>query len=127
MTSTIIPIDLGGVNCYLVTAGDGFLLVDTGIASKRAGLEKALEKAGCRPGNLKLILLTHGDIDHVDNGAYLQAKYGAKIAMHADDAGMVEQGNMGWNRKAKPAICSVTPLTILNRVVNLKSRNTSPL
>ena len=26
-------------------------------------------------------------------------KYGAKIAMHPDDAGMAEQGDMFWNRK----------------------------
>ena len=102
MSQSIIPIDLGGVNCYLLPAGEGFILVDTGIAAERADLEKVLEKAGCRPGNLRLILITHGDIDHVDNGAYLQAKYGAPVAMHALDAGMVEHGDMGWNRKPKP-------------------------
>jgi glyoxylase-like metal-dependent hydrolase (beta-lactamase superfamily II) len=108
MTDNIIPIDLGGVNCYLVRAGDGFILVDTGIAMRRANLEKALESAGCRPGNLKLIVITHGDIDHVDNAAYLREKYGAKIAMHAADAGMVEGGDMGAGRKAKPD--KVTPV-----------------
>ena len=29
-------------------------------------------------------------------------KYGIKIAMHTDDSGMVERGDMHWNRKAKP-------------------------
>ena len=45
--------------------------------------------------------MTHGDSDHADNAAFLREKYGAKIAIHADDAGMVERGDMGWNRKAK--------------------------
>ena len=73
----IIPIDLGGVNCYLVSAGDGFILVDTGVASLRAKLEQSLLAAGCKPGNLKRILITHGDLDHAENAAYLRDKYGA--------------------------------------------------
>jgi len=102
MPQAIIVIDLGGVNCYLIKTTTGFILIDTGFASKRADLEKALEAAGCKPGNLSLVILTHGDADHADNAAYLQAKYGAKIAIHPDDAGMVESGNMGINRKARP-------------------------
>jgi glyoxylase-like metal-dependent hydrolase (beta-lactamase superfamily II) len=51
---------------------------------------------------LRLILITHGDADHAGNAAFLRARYGAKIAMHAADTGMVEKGDMGWNRKPKP-------------------------
>jgi hypothetical protein len=36
MTQEIKTINLGGVNCYLIKAGDGFILVDTGFSSKRA-------------------------------------------------------------------------------------------
>jgi hydroxyacylglutathione hydrolase len=102
MPSQTTIINLGGVNCYLLLAGDGYILIDTGFAGKRAQLEKSLEKAGCTPGKLKLILLTHGDIDHADNCVYLRSKYGGKIAMHSLDAGMVERGDMSFNRKAKP-------------------------
>ena len=108
MTQEIKTINLGGVNCYLVKAGDGYILIDTGFASKRAFLEKELERAGVLPGNLTLILLTHGDSDHADNSAYLREKYGAQIAMHLDDSGMVETGDMSWNRKSKPDKISIT-------------------
>ncbi len=91
------------VNCYLVTVDDGYVLIDTGRGGKRKAIEGALEEAGCRPGNLKLILLTHGDFDHSGNAAYLREKYAAEIAMHADDAGMVEHGDMTWNRR-KPNV-----------------------
>jgi hydroxyacylglutathione hydrolase len=101
MPQEIRTINLG-VNCYLVKTGDGYVLIDTGFSAKRVGLEKRLESAGCRAGNLNLIILTHGDSDHADNGAYLRDKYHAKIAMHAADAGMVERGDMSWNRKAQP-------------------------
>jgi hydroxyacylglutathione hydrolase len=102
MAHELRTINLRGVNCYLLKAGSGFVLIDTGFKSKRLLLEKELAGAGCKPGDLKLIILTHGDSDHADNCVYLREKYGAKIAMHKDDAGMVERGDMGWNRKAKP-------------------------
>jgi hydroxyacylglutathione hydrolase len=35
------------------------------------------------------------------NAAYLREKYGAKIVIHADDAGMIERGDTNWNRKDK--------------------------
>ncbi len=102
MIQEIKAIDLGGVNCYLIKANDGYLLVDTGYANKRTELEKQLENAGCKPGNLKLIVLTHGDSDHADNASYVRERFGAQIAMHKNDLEMVERGDMSWNRKAKP-------------------------
>ena len=102
MITRIKTINLGGVNCYLATAGNDFVLIDTGFSNKRRQLVDELENAGCQPDNLKLIILTHGDIDHAANAAYLRQNYHSRIAMHREDAGMVEQGNMGWNRKARP-------------------------
>jgi glyoxylase-like metal-dependent hydrolase (beta-lactamase superfamily II) len=90
------------VNCYFLAAGDGYILIDTGFAAKRVQLENSLESVGCKPGKLKLIVLTHGDSDHAGNCAFLRNKYGCKIAMHSSDSGMVERGDMSWNRKAKP-------------------------
>jgi len=91
------------VNCYLIRTGDSYILIDTGNPKKRGAIEKELESSGCRPGNLKLIVLTHGDFDHTGNAAYLREKFGTKIAMHYGDSGMVERGDMFWNRK-KPNI-----------------------
>lgn len=98
MKEEIIRIDLSGVNCYLVKAGDGFVLCDTGghmvmdkeFTNRREQLERELEKVGCQPGKLKLIVLTHGDCDHVANAAYIREKYKVKIAMHSDDLRLVE-------------------------------------
>ena len=112
MSQEIITIDFGGINCYLIKTGDGYILIDTGFPAKRTDLEKELESAGCKPENLELVVITHGDHDHAGNCAYLREKYGAKIAMHADDLGMVERGDMGWNRKAKPDKISMIFRTI---------------
>jgi hydroxyacylglutathione hydrolase len=87
------------VNCYLVRTNTGYILIDTGMPSQRRAIVQELELAGCQPGSLKQIILTHGDIDHCGNAAYLRQKFGTTIAMHYDDFGMVEHGDMFWNRQ----------------------------
>ena len=99
-----LPFKLGSVNCYLAETDSGYILIDTGGSNKRSELERELESAGCKPGNLKLIVLTHGDFDHIGNAAYLRQKFGTKIAMHKDDSGMAERGDMFWNRKSGNAL-----------------------
>jgi len=94
-----MPFKFGSVNCYLIKTEAGFILIDSGAPTMRSDLVKALERAGCQPGNLHLIVITHGDFDHTGNAAYLREKYAAKIAIHPDDAGMAEQADMFWNRK----------------------------
>ncbi len=94
-----LPFNLGNVNGFLIQGNNGFVLIDTGSSHARADLEKALSEAGCHPGDLKLIVLTHGDFDHTGNAAYISKKFGAPVAMHAADAGMAEWGNMFYGRK----------------------------
>ena len=74
-----LPYRLGTVNCYPIETDTGYILIDTGCSNKRSELEKELERAGCKPGNLKLIVLTHGDFDHTGNANYLREKFGALI------------------------------------------------
>ncbi len=85
-------IDLGFVNAYLVPAGDGFVLIDTGMPFHWGKLEAELIRAGALPGKLKLVILTHADIDHVGGCAKLQKKYKVPIAVHAGDRDQAETG-----------------------------------
>lgn len=107
MAIEIEAINLGFVNCYLVKNGGDFFLVDTGFPPQRGTLDKKLEEAGCIPGRLKLIVITHGDIDHSGNCAYLREKYKTRIAMHPNDSPMVENGDMTAKRKVKPLFMKV--------------------
>ena len=113
MIKEITNIIFGGFtgNCYLLTTENGYVLIDTGRKAKRKKLEQELIRGGCKPGNLDLIILTHGDFDHTGNCAYLREKYQTKIAMHKDDIGMVEYGDMFWNRQ--------TGNRIIKKVINL--------
>jgi len=95
----IETITFRGVNCYLIKTKNGFILVDSGYTNQRSNIESFLNSVGVRRGNLRLILLTHGDFDHSGNCAYFRDKYQSKIAMHKDDLGMVERGDLFSSRK----------------------------
>lgn len=91
----------GDVNCYLVRTNTGYVLIDTGASNSRVVLEKELVSMGCRPATLKLVILTHGDFDHTGNAAYLRGKFGTTIAMHRDDSGMAEYGDLFHGRRRR--------------------------
>jgi hydroxyacylglutathione hydrolase len=103
-----IIISSSGVNCYLIkTSESGFVLIDSGFSMGRRRVVKEIESAGCLPGQLKLILITHADSDHTGNAAFLQRKYAAKIAMHPAEIKAVESGSMMVNRKPQPVLTRI--------------------
>jgi glyoxylase-like metal-dependent hydrolase (beta-lactamase superfamily II) len=87
------------VNCYLISADRGFVLVDTGTRRQRAKLMEWLGELDCMPGLLRLVLITHGDYDHIGSAAYLRQTYGAPIAMHENDVPMSSTGDMFAGRR----------------------------
>jgi glyoxylase-like metal-dependent hydrolase (beta-lactamase superfamily II) len=91
-------------NCYLIKACNGFVLIDTVYSTSRSALEKELENAICKPEDIRLVILTHGVIDHTGNCAYLQKKYGAMVATHGDDSGIAEYGDMSYYRSPNPIL-----------------------
>lgn len=106
-----LPFHLGSVNCYLLKTAAGYILIDTGGTNQRAALEQALREAGCQPGLLKLIILTHGDFDHTGNAAYLRQKFNAPVALHPADLGMLERGDMFASRRhANPIFKAIAPV-----------------
>jgi hydroxyacylglutathione hydrolase len=106
MPFEIETIKSGIANCYLLKTDNGFALIDTGVSFERGALKKALEQAGCRPGDLKLVVITHADYDHAGNCVWLRKKYGAPIAIHRDEVEAVETGRMLRNRKNQWKISS---------------------
>ena len=109
-----MPLRMGSVNCYLIKTDAGYVLIDTGSSNSRQELVKELESAGCQRGHLSLIVLTHGDFDHTGNAAYLRHAFGGNIAMHREDSGMVERGDMFFNRH-KPNVIIRMLISVFSR------------
>ena len=72
------------VNTYLLKGKNGAVLVDTGETADQEKILKA-----CENENVRLLLLTHGHIDHIQNGAYLAQQLHVPIAMHPKDAELI--------------------------------------
>lgn len=77
-------IPCGTVNCYLLTGDRGSVLVDTGWAGYG---EKLL--SACLGQDVRLILLTHGHVDHIQNTAFLMERLGVPSALHPADLGLL--------------------------------------
>ena len=78
--SGIERIQCGNGNVYLISNDDKAVLVDTCRIQYRALI---LEK--CKAKNIRLIVLTHGHVDHIQNAAFFSKELNVPIAMHKDD------------------------------------------
>jgi len=77
---------------YLIRGKDGWVLVDTLSPWNGRRLVRRLERQGIDLRRIRLILLTHGHIDHFGNALRLKAKTGAPIAIHELDAEAPRKG-----------------------------------
>ncbi len=94
-------------NCYLLMGKGGAVLVDTGETGDR---EKVLEM--CRNKNVRLLVLTHGHIDHIQNAAYLARELQIPIGMNEKDVELIR------NQSAQP----LTGTGIFGRVLEKASK-----
>jgi len=70
-------------NVYLVM-GPPLTLIDTCFPGTLGSLTRALEAAGVQVKDLRRIVLTHCDVDHVGNARALQRLSGAEVCAHVD-------------------------------------------
>jgi glyoxylase-like metal-dependent hydrolase (beta-lactamase superfamily II) len=104
-------------NAYLLAGADGFVLIDSSVPKRRPELVEAIERAGCGPCDLRLIVITHVHSDHTGNAAYLSQRFGAPIALHAGDAGKAERADMFWRPEGLTA--SMRVARALTRVTGI--------
>jgi glyoxylase-like metal-dependent hydrolase (beta-lactamase superfamily II) len=78
---------------------NGNTLVDAGLPNQTEAISAALVEAGIRVGDLRRIIFTHQDLDHVGSGAALVRQSDARVLAHPADAPYIE----GSQRPLKPS------------------------
>ena len=82
-----LPLPWPGVphcNAFALAAGDGVVLVDTGMhePGSLAHLERALAMCNLRIENIRLVVCTHAHSDHCGQAATIVARAGCELWMH---------------------------------------------
>ena len=71
--------------CHLLADGEQSVMIDTGLAGEPMFIRRLVRRLGLRPDSIKVILLTHGHLDHAGNLAWLKAWTGARVFAHAEE------------------------------------------
>ena len=98
------------LSSYLITTDQGHILINTGLASSVPAIRANVESLGFRFGDIRILLATHAHWDHVAGLAEIKRLTGARMAMHARDAALLEDGGQSDFRfgGAKPLFAPVT-------------------
>lgn len=81
-------IKCGNGNCYIVSDGGDAILIDTSLEKYRGKLLNA-----CKPYKMRLLVLTHGHIDHAQSAAFLSKALDIPVAMHKADVNLIADNN----------------------------------
>lgn len=77
---SIVRITVGETNCYLLRGKAGAVLLDPGPPGGAGRVIAGATGSGLRPEEVRLILITHGHLDHYGAAAEVRAWCGAPIA-----------------------------------------------
>ena len=88
------------VNSYLVIEGDGVTIIDAGLPRYWNLLNGELERLGMSLDNVRALILTHGDTDHIGFAGRLSREKGIPAYLHPADADRArlkeKKPNSGW-------------------------------
>ena len=74
------------VAAHLVVTDDGITLVDAGLPGHWRELQRELAAIGRTPADIRGVVLTHGDSDHIGFAERLRSEHGVPVFVHAADA-----------------------------------------
>jgi glyoxylase-like metal-dependent hydrolase (beta-lactamase superfamily II) len=97
------------VNVYLVEDASGITIVDAGLPGQWRELEQELTQLGRSLDEVRGIVLTHGDTDHIGFAERLRQQKGIGVRVHELDAararGEIKKPNAGWGPiKVRPLL-----------------------
>jgi glyoxylase-like metal-dependent hydrolase (beta-lactamase superfamily II) len=80
------------VAAYLVVTDEGITLIDAGLPGHWADLRRELDGIGRSLDDIRGVVLTHGDSDHVGFAERLRCEHGVPVFVHHADADRARGG-----------------------------------
>ncbi|MFG3215003.1 MBL fold metallo-hydrolase [Streptomyces tendae] len=80
------------VACYLIDTPEGITLIDAGMPGHWRDLQRELKSLGKSAGDIRGMVLTHGDSDHIGFAERLRREHGVPVYIHAADADRARTG-----------------------------------
>jgi glyoxylase-like metal-dependent hydrolase (beta-lactamase superfamily II) len=115
ITARIDRIRVGITNSYLIRA-DGAILIDPGEPRRGRAVLRKLSRLIENPGEIGLLLATHGHYDHIGASDTLRRTTGAQLAIHREDAGWARSGGfvplIPTTRWSRLMLAALGPLSI---------------
>ncbi|MFZ5830958.1 MAG: MBL fold metallo-hydrolase [Planctomycetota bacterium] len=90
VSAKVHPIKLRGARSYVVR-GEGAIVIDAGGPGQAVRFRKALGRPSIDPRSVRLMVMTHGHLDHVGSAKGIQELTGAQIAIHEREAPWLER------------------------------------
>ena len=87
------------VAAYFVDTPEGVTVIDAGLPGHFRDLVSELKGIGRTPADVKGVILTHGDSDHVGFAERLRREYGVPVFVHPADADRAKGGPKPGNAK----------------------------
>jgi len=101
ITPGVHEISLGFVNAFLIDDGGSLTLIDTGIPGSDKKIIAYLRSIGRSVKDIKTILITHSDPDHMGSLASLKKQSGAVVYSSATEAEGITKGKSTRQTKIK--------------------------
>ena len=87
MNAQLLRIGDDIVALHAVVTDEGVTLIDAGLPGDRRVLQNALAAVGRSVDDIRGIVLTHGDSDHIGVAEWLRTQHGVPAYVHEADAG----------------------------------------
>jgi len=95
------------VAVYLVDTDEGITVIDAGLAGHWRDLLAELRSMGRTLGDVKGLILTHGDSDHIGFAERLRRDHGVPVYVHPGDADRAKGGTKPSNAKQSMGLAAL--------------------